>query len=866
MRMWIALALLAGSWLWGLGYYQPANGPAWAAMVVLGTLLLTSTGVLPGRFTTRREVWATPAIAMLLPAAWFLPWPYRAAPLLMIVGLTLECMPIPRRWPAAVGSGALAAGGVLLVQALAMLSYAFSTSRSHDLPGPLVWLVGAIVSLLGAEAAVDGPFIVIRSVREVYRLTGTWDLLVDPATFSFFLGGLALLAMVIQERAPAGQRWSLWMRASRLLAVGMLLWLPIRVGLLIALLLHRSMRAEMAVPLVTMNQWLSPWVALLALAGAVVLAWWLVRLPAATLPEAPEAVAAASGSQPARRGWAAVAMVLSGAAILAFVIQWDPIGKPKGGRVMVVERHSTWEPTTRPYDTASYGEDASYTYAAIYDYCSRYYTMSRLMPNDAIDDATLSTCDVLVVKIPTEPYASQELEAIARFVRRGGGLLLIGDHTNYLRSSTYLNDIARPFGFKFAHDLLFQVGSPYIEWHDWPWVRHPVLVHVPSMYFAGSCTIEPGMSWGRAVVRSTAKWSLPPDYHADNYFPQAEYRPYMRCGAFIQVWATRYGRGRVLAFTDSTIFSNFSTFEPGKAELMLGMLQWLNYASPLDPIVLRLPLILLGALVGVAVLLGGVALAVPVGRGWVELVSAGVLGATLALTVVAGLRQVSFPAPAPVRPMTRIVIDRTVSEVPLSRGGFTDESGRGYGLLEQWIPRLGYFTARRSGSEAVSGDALVIICPTRSVSDQFRRDVEAYVRRGGRLLLIDSPDSPGTTANSLLWPFGLSVKVAEETRGALRASGGGPDIPVEASFEVSGGQAFLWVNDTPVAARTRYGKGSVMAVGFGAVLNDTAMGGHWMLEPNADQLARYRLLYALLRSLMTGRPVAMAGRGGGVAP
>ena len=54
-----------------------------------------------------------------------------------------------------------------------------------------------------------------------------------------------------------------------------------------------------------------------------------------------------------------------------------------------------------------------------------------------------------------------------------------------------------------------------------------------------------------------------------------------RYGSFVQLWATQFGRGRVLAFTDSTIWSNFCFFDPGKSELWLGMCEWLNHSTPM---------------------------------------------------------------------------------------------------------------------------------------------------------------------------------------------------------------------------------------------------------------------------------------------
>ena len=37
IRAWLGIAILAASWLPGLGYYEPANPLLWLAMVILGT-------------------------------------------------------------------------------------------------------------------------------------------------------------------------------------------------------------------------------------------------------------------------------------------------------------------------------------------------------------------------------------------------------------------------------------------------------------------------------------------------------------------------------------------------------------------------------------------------------------------------------------------------------------------------------------------------------------------------------------------------------------------------------------------------------------------------------------------------------------
>ncbi len=850
MRAWLALALLAVSWLPGLSYYQSVGWIAWAVPVVLGAALLAG---VPARMPRRHE--AVGAAILLLPVVALLPWPYRVIPVLAAAGLVLGALPISGRWLAAVARGLVVAAGVLLVQWVAVSAYAQHTARAHDLRWPLTAFVGAIGSLVGTPTTVDGHWLCVFSLREVHRIAITWELLLDPATLAFFAGGWALLAMASHAGAGDGKAWAGWVRSVRVFTLAMLVWLPVRAGLVVGLLIHRAARTSPSA-LLNMSDFLfSPWLYLGLLGVPAVLAWHFVPLRAVGDVEPP---AVPSGSQSGKRRWSygvAIGLVAGGAAVFVMVLSWDPIGSRKPGRVMVVERHSTWEPTTRPYDTRTYGESASYTYSAIYDYCSRFFEMSRLLESDRIDDERLSRCDVLVIKTPTAPYTNDEVAAIVRFVRQGGGLLLVGEHTDVFKSSTYLNQVAEPLGFRFRKDLLFRIGSAYVQHYVPPAVPHPAIAHLPPMVFAVSCSIDPGQSLGRAIIGNSGLWSLPPDYSTENYFPEAEYRGDAHYGSFIQLWGTWVGRGRVLAWTDSTIFSNFSAFEPGKPELMLGMLDWLNHRSALDNAWLRYPIGMLAGLAGLGALLGGLVVGGTRRVYWVVLAAAALLGWTCGSAATAAMVRWAMPPVMPFRPMVCVTIDRTVSEVPLSQGGFTARGGQGYGLLEQWIPRVGYFPERRSGRAAFSGNALIEICPSRALSKEHRQGLIDYVAAGGRLLVLDAPDNAGSTASSILEPFGLSFGKVSASSGLLHGEDSWPGIAVEGAWPVGGGQPLLWVGQTPVAARAKYGKGTVIAVGCASLLNDANMGGHWMAQPDESTQKHFALWYGLLRNLVEDRPI-----------
>jgi len=893
IRLWIGVALLAVSWMLGQNYYVPPNYPAWVVVVALGVVCFAGIG---DRRLARRDAWL--ALVMLLPAVWFAPWPLRAAPLLIVVGLAVKLLPIPARWPRSLGRGALAAGVVMLAQALGMACYTAATARSHELPRPLPDVLAGVASLLGIDAAADGSTLVMHSIRQVHRLGATWDLLLDPATFCFLVGSLAMLALLVRARASGAMPWQAWLCSAGILAAVVVVWLPVRAGVLMALYLHRAARFDTELPLHVMNQFLSPWVLLLMLAGPVLLAWRLVRVRVADAAEEPavasegETAGKASHRHSHRRAEGdspifvlrklgqspATLLVLLAVAVLTAAVHWDPVGARQGGRVMVVERHSTWEPTTRPYDTKWFGHDSSYNYAAVYDYCGQYFEMSRLLPSERIDTQTLKRCDVLVIKIPTARYAPEEVEAVVEFVENGGGLLLVGDHTNVFKSGTYLNDVARHFGFTFRHDLLFGTGdSPYAQLYRTPRVPHPAVQHLPPMDFAVGCSIDPGRSWGRTAIRDAGLFSMPADYHPDNYHPVPQLVPEMRYGPFIQLWATRYGNGRVLAFADSTIFSNFCTFQPGKAELLTGMLEWLNHRNAIGD---SGPWLLL---LGVLLLAAGLWLACKTAEGdspifaaqksgqspgsWIVLLAAGMFGWVAASVAIGAIARRAMPVPKAVRPITRVVIDRTTSNVPLSKGPNAEGDGKGYGLFEQWIPRLGCYTTRLSGPEVFSGDVLAVLSPSRSVGRPFREQLVAYVERGGKLLVIDSPENTASTANSLLWPFGLSVLHGPEDQrepvgpGPLMLTEDWPGLEVSSACEVSGGDPVAYLGTTPVGAVARCKQGTVMALGFGAAFQDAQMS-VWNMHPPAEMLfeshtyLRYNLQFALLKSLISGEPPA----------
>lgn len=877
IRAWIAVALLAGSWMFGLDYFHPTNPSIWKALIACSVLLL---GGSTNSLSTRRE--SAISLALLIPAFFLVPWPFKIIPLLLSFGLGLNLLstffgsqnptsfyaenylsePTPAAWywwifePKVViqwlCKGAAAAGAILTAQSIVLAIYTAFTARSHDLPKPFVEMVAGLAKLLSIDATADGSKVVMHSMRQTNRLAATWELLLDPATLCFFVGGIVLSALIAWQYLPCGKRWDSLIRSTLNLTFIIIAWLPVRTSLLIAIYMYRVFNAEPDRPLSIMNHFFTPWSLLALLAvPAMIASRFLRNNNSAQSSETIETPSNVNDSNSAKKDLffyvGSIVFIALATALITAGVMWNPVGQRLSGRVKVVERHSTWEPTTTPYDTTVYGEMSGYNYSVVYNYLEQYYDMSRILESDKIDGQTLNQCDVLIIKTPTARYSQEEVDAVENFVKQGGGLLVIGDHTNLYRMGTIMNDITRRMGFIFRDDLLFSnESSPYEQHFEMPMAAHPSLQYMPPMDFAVSCSIDPGFSYGRSVIASTGLWNMPPDYHMDNYHPVAQYCPEMRYGAFVQVWATWYGLGRAMAFTDSTIFSNFCVFQPGKAELMLGMIEWLNHANPvMDP----RPMLFFLGFISFCVSMMFVRRE---SISWLLILAAGICSWAITIECVAALHRVSMPLPKNNKPMTQVVIDRTTSNVLLSKGAYTQGDGIGYGMLEQLVGRLGYRTIRQKGNDSFFGDALIMICPNRPIDAAYLKQLERYVSEGGKLLVLDTPENVNSTANSLLSAFGLSINHKQAWTGGLSVVGNWPGFDVGQANSVDGGKPVARLGNLPVAAITTYGKGSVLAVGFSSIFIDRLMGDKemWMVQPDSAMLTRYNLLYALVRLLV----------------
>lgn len=596
-------------------------------------------------------------------------------------------------------------------------------------------------------------------------------------------------------------------------------------------------------PISNIEFWYSRTLALLTILPVAL----LIRLPS---PRSPP-VSCSSSVVLLRAG----VVVVFGAAVGALLSSDGPSTK-KTGLVLVDEYHSEWERTDKRLDTKWYGRDSGYNYSAIFDYLALAYDVRRLA--EPCDGKSLADASVLVLKTPTRPYVASEIAAIRAFVEGGGGVFLIGDHTNVFGTSTHLNELSHVFGVLFRYDSILDTETDFhVLFERDPQQWHPVVDRVPEFFFATSCSLQ--SEWlplGEAAILNRHLKSQCWTTDKNNFFPPVVNAADMDYGVVIQALARRVGRGRVVAFADSTTFSNFAAFLPGRREFFVDSIHWLDHSQ--WALFGRSWMVVLGAAVLAGLLLAALSLRdARVAACVLVLGAASFFGGQSMANAwrLAGYRH-SRPSFARGEMLT---FDAGLSTWELPIRGFTRDEGSSIQILSQWSLRLGCFyrVTECIADGSGGGQAMVVGDARRAPSAAEVRALRDHVQRGGNLLLLLRANQGGHW-DAFLADLGVEVLGDGPRQGPVRlAERDALRWEVSPYLALRGGSPVL-VNEAGEAAmvQVRAGRGLVLVCTLGQSLVDSQMGRTDSAVPDAKLRHRFSLAFGLLQSAAHGDPAA----------
>ena len=548
--------------------------------------------------------------------------------------------------------------------------------------------------------------------------------------------------------------------------------------------------------------------------------------------------------------------------IIGFKMYQDP-GIPKQGRVLFDQAHSPgWEVTTERMDTKVYGTQSVYNYYCLVEWLNRYFSVERNLSKSITPDL-LKNYDILVLYTPSAGFTESETAAIINFVREGGGLLLLGDHTNLLGITNYLNLLVKEFGIQFNYDGTNTLSTGYFSAYKPPALfSHPIVQEVSNFDFLSSCTLKAPILAEEVIIgydlySDPMDYSLPPNFFGKNY-PL----PYNDWGIFLQAVALKFGNGRVVAVGDSTPWSNFAVFQGGHAEMMLGALSFLNrrnhYGYILNYVFLGLAA---ASVIAAAVLM------------WKSHEKRILIPSMLVLILLSGLvsgwafqkiNRGNYTPPEPRSKYTRICFLKSYSnfELPPGLGHSLFPPEMCYDVFYEWTQRLDYVpSVETSLDNALKyGDAVVIINPTRQFSLKEQRKIIEYVAAGGRLLILDTVLNRDSTSNQLLANFGLYIiyrplasKLKHdqpEEEAKLKSTEPSDQFYLIVPAIAGGKPVWNSEGDVVLFSIAQQGKGRTAAVVDSYVFSKAGMG-HPMDVPDQVKLGLYEKEYNIFRKLFS---------------
>jgi len=444
---------------------------------------------------------------------------------------------------------------------------------------------------------------------------------------------------------------------------------------------------------------------------------------------------------------------------------------------------------------------------------------------DLIDQAR-----TLVIISPTEILPPQLHERIWNFVKDGGGLLVMGDHTDIFGTRRPLNNLLAPIRVSFNFDSAYPARKAWrycYERFPHPVTRSLDQVNDVLAYGTGASLAIKAPAY--PVVVGKYGFSDKGNYANSGrgaFLGDYAYQRGEQLGDVVLVAGAGYGRGKVLVFGDTSSFQNVSV--PYSYPFLADVFTWLSSRGVLNHTAHTFLAFVLIALAVMVLTLGGhVTQSVP-------------------MTITALTLTVSVFVSAELTPSTKvpkIVPDRS------HHVAYVDGSHIGSFKMEHWeresidgllvnLSRNGYLPViMREFSPAwlKASEIYVSISPIRSYSKDEITALERFVTDGGTALLaVGYEESAG--AQKLLRHFGFRIGLMP--LGAAPITDFIPDaqafqkIMQEPHFmeawpvEVTDGAAhevLYSYKDFPIVVTKNRGRGRIVVIGDTRFLHDETL-------------------------------------------
>jgi len=554
--------------------------------------------------------------------------------------------------------------------------------------------------------------------------------------------------------------------------------------------------------------------------------------------------------------------------LVAGSLAFLPAGrKPQELTFAIDESHGRWETTLAEFDRTSYGRDTVYNYRLLRDWLTAQFPV-QLVTGQLVD----VKADVIIVKTPTTYFSQEEKDFLKSFVRAGGTLLVVGDHTNLFGTSAIINDLLGWAGLRLNFDAVLSSVSAHhnLEPKWWnPVASDPGISRIEIQTGASIASTNPLVDM---LLVADSVYAERADYSNERFFGELSPSSDDRKGPVCLCARRHYGRGSVILFSDSTIWSNFSFYAVSNERLFSSLIREHGHKQHwLGSLLTFLCLWLLALLIWQR---SRRAVGRPMRTGQVVLWTLSLLSVLCVIWRAAAVWLAGAPWPAGSGGLTRAAFDARSSGIEL-RADVRKGTGRDlsdYSTFYAWLSRAGlhplYLQEHCYDDPAIPA---LIINPKHPLDIARLKQVSSFLKAGGRMLFLFDPDlQDPEIAGRFLAEFGIKVRPGR-AEGSLHDAAG-PDLhphllslPFDllAATAAAKGRERMSLGElryslsglTPllvdsaglvVAGQKSIGKGRLTVFARSSLFSEHFFGDVWGgKEPSPAKLQAYRFAYEL---------------------
>ena len=220
-------------------------------------------------------------------------------------------------------------------------------------------------------------------------------------------------------------------------------------------------------------------------------------------------------------------------------------------KIYIVNNSAVWATDTGRYDTNDWTLKTSYSYSLINEFIDHKFTVYR---EENLKNLLEIMPNFMLYMTPTKKFNKDELEILDEYLERGGEIIFIADHTDLYGHARVINDFIENYGIKLNYDAIYNYAdrNKKIRVNNMP---------LSALRPLTGCSIQ--------IIRPTYVRSIfvdfiseKADYTRPNFFAEMHWTPDDDIGVYPFMTSTYVKSGVISICTDSTLFSNFSIFNP----------------------------------------------------------------------------------------------------------------------------------------------------------------------------------------------------------------------------------------------------------------------------------------------------------------